>query len=152
MNIEKKLFLVTIVPMIVVFAVIVFLTEFRVKSGFKQTAYSYTDIVGEDAAADIKTSINENVLSVNLLRSTIETFYQENSVSRDMLNSLLLSYAEDVNAFAVGIHLEKDAVESDSSYAGTGAYDETGQYYFYMYKSEGKNILTTLPYDDTAHL
>lgn len=153
MNLQKKLLLVTIVPLLAVFMIIVYLTEVRVKAGFEKTAYEYTDLVAQDAAEAIESNILETVLAVDFFRSSVESLYSEKSVTRDNLHALLRSYSEDISAFAIGVHLEKDVVGSDADYAGIEPYDETGRFYFYIYKGgNGRSVLTTLPYDESAKL
>ena len=143
MKLSKKLMLVTVAPLVIVFAAIVFLTEVVVKNNFQRNAYSYTDLVAINAKTDIEAKLNAHLLILNSLSRDIVALYEEGVLTREIAINFLKNALKHSDAFGAGIYLDPDTLGSDMYYVGAPMHDETGQFHPYFYKVNGE-ILPSL--------
>ena len=137
MSLNKKLIAVTVLPLIVIFAAIIFLTEVVVKNNFQENAYAYTDVVAKDARSDIEAELNEHLLILNSLSRDLLSLYKEDVLTREIAISLLRDAVDRSDAFGAGIYLDPNAIGNDRDYIDAPVHDETGQFYPYFFKDGG---------------
>ena len=144
MKLSKKLMLVIVIPLVVVFAAIVFLTEVVVKNNFRNNAYSYTDLVAKDAKTDIEAKLNAHLLILNTLSGDLVSLYKEGVLTREIAIGLLEDALERSDAFGAGIYMDPDILGNDVYYADSPMHDETGQFHPYFYRQDGEILPDSL--------
>ncbi len=148
LSLQKKLLLVTVVPLIVLFTGILILTQVFVTQSIKDDAISISKEIAHTNEVILENTMSD-LLSISYNLANDVSILLDEGMTREMASALLENYIKRNDIFGGGLILEPDTIGKDSNYADKDGYDETGQFYQYYYQIDPVNKIYEFSLFDT---
>ncbi|MDR2884779.1 MAG: cache domain-containing protein, partial [Deferribacteraceae bacterium] len=114
MNLQKKIFLVSSAPLLIIFVMVIFLTEIMVKNSLKENAASLAGSMAETYGAKMEDFFGEYVTNLTTLAGNIamlESNYHDNpDVNRKMVLDMHSTFLGDNGYFGGTVYFKEGAI------------------------------------------
>lgn len=131
MYLQRKLFLVTAVPLFIIFLLIVFLTEKMVTNSLEDDARALAQSIAETSVAEVQASISELHTALYEMASNIAIleYKHHDSINRSMMFDMFEDSLASRNIFGGSMYLVKNAIDFGGPQAEYYFYrDDSGKY------------------------
>ncbi len=131
LSLQKKLFLISAVPLIIIFIGILILTQYFVRNSLISDAISLSQEIAEKNAVVIKETMDKLLTATYNISEDVGSLSKK-GVKRDVAYELMYSNISRNGFFGGGLVLLKNAIERDADYINAPYHTETGQFYPYI--------------------
>ncbi|MDR2401286.1 MAG: methyl-accepting chemotaxis protein [Deferribacteraceae bacterium] len=142
-SLEKKLFFVTIVPLIVGF-ISLLLVRYMIVNLVKRDAMELLSLEVELKDTELQSLYSENVFQVDSLSNELELLMEKGILTREVAAKVTENYISRFGFFGGALIFEPNVLGEDADFAGAKYHDKQGHFIPYWFIENGVLIQETL--------